>query len=476
MLLQRGPVIGQYVAAGQTDAYARTDLPDPEWAWTAINLLADPIMVTDAKGRIMLVNDSYARVRGMNKEQIERRDVKELSPSSKVYEVLETRKAVSALSKREDGTEYMVEIVPIFRETVLVGTIMMAKSMGVLDQALPAEPHGFASPEDSLVQIIGSSQCMLMLKEQAKAVATSDLPVLILGETGTGKEMFAKAIHHCSGRNRGPFTAINCSSFPEGLIDSELFGYDGGAFTGARRTGKLGLVEAADSGTLFLDEIGDMPTGLQSRLLRVIEDGVVRRIGSTEDRKTNFRLIAATNRHLETLVGEGVFRSDLFYRLKAVTLTLPPLRQRGRDVAELVSYFVSQAELNGSLKYRVAPSALSCLCDYSWPGNVRELRNTVLALCHLSPGGVIRKANLPEAVRTAIPAEGKVAGRRAITIKHIGSAGFITNREYCRLNKVERSTAFRDLNQFVAEGLLEALGQGRARRYRLVSSNDKNLH
>ncbi|MFN3479683.1 MAG: sigma-54-dependent transcriptional regulator [Thermodesulfovibrionales bacterium] len=226
-------------------------------------------------------------------------------------------------------------------------------------------------------RIIGKSPAMLDIYKQIGKAAPTDATVLIKGENGTGKELVARAIYHYSNRSTKPFLAINCAAIPEQLLESELFGYERGAFTGAdfRRIGKF---EQCSAGTIFLDEIGDMPLGLQSKLLRVLQDGKFQRLGGTDTIETDVRIIAATNKDIENMVKRGVFREDLYYRINVVTINVPPLRERKEDIKELVHYFIQKynKKLGKTIK-GITADALKKLEDYTWPGNVRELENVI---------------------------------------------------------------------------------------------------
>lgn len=247
--------------------------------------------------------------------------------------------------------------------------------------------------------LVGQSVAWQRAMEIATAAAATDAPILLVGESGTGKELTAHAIHHASRRNAGPFVAINCAAIPDNLLESELFGYEPGAFTGAvRRYG--GKIEMADGGTLLLDEVGDMPLELQAKLLRVIEDKTVVRLGGTRPRVVDFRVIASTNQDLSGRIADGRFREELYYRINVLTVDLPPLRDRKTDIPMLVDHFLSlhAAASNGS-KAVVEPSALDLLVGYFWPGNVRELEHFVSRVVLLARDRPIDVA----LVRSAIP-------------------------------------------------------------------------
>jgi len=258
----------------------------------------------------------------------------------------------------------------------------------------PAASQGTAATSQSGeaqsdIGIIGSCSAMQDLFGKIRKVAPTDSTVLIQGESGTGKELVARALHNLSRRAKAPLISVNCAAIPETLIESELFGHEKGAFTGAT-AGRTGLVEAADGGTLFLDEIGELPLEAQARLLRVLQEGEIRRVGSVQSQKVDVRLIAATHRDLKSLAKTGQFREDLFYRLNVIALKLPPLRERGGDVLEIARAFLQrQAKRMERGELRFAPEAEKTISQYTWPGNVRELENAIERAVILCDGSVI---------------------------------------------------------------------------------------
>ncbi|MEN9574202.1 MAG: Transcriptional regulatory protein ZraR [Verrucomicrobiota bacterium] len=243
--------------------------------------------------------------------------------------------------------------------------------------------------------IIAVSPLMRAVFHDAALVAPSESRVLITGESGVGKEVLADAIHSWSPRAKGPLVKVNCAAIPETLLESELFGHERGAFTGAHQA-RTGRFEEADGGTIFLDEISEMSPQLQAKLLRVTQEGRFRRVGSGREQQTDARILAATNRNLETLIKEGRFREDLFYRLAVVELDVPPLRERREDILPLAAHFIAQF---GGDRTRFAPTVTECLERYLWPGNVRELRNAMERAALLSRGGVVLPEHLPTRVR-----------------------------------------------------------------------------
>jgi nitrogen regulation protein NR(I) len=250
--------------------------------------------------------------------------------------------------------------------------------------------------------MVGESPAIKEVFKLIGRVATSDANILVVGESGTGKELVARAIHKYSDRSAKPFIAINCAAIPETLLESELFGFEKGAFTGADRQ-KTGRFEEANNGTLFLDEIGDMSLSLQSKLLRVLQEGTIERLGSSKTIKVDVRIVAATNRNLENDIASKSFREDLFYRLKVITISLPPLRMRKEDIPVLVNHFlIKHSELTRNKVLTIKPEALSKLTEYSWPGNIRELENVLKRAIILAKGSTLSEDDLFEGVELPV--------------------------------------------------------------------------
>ena len=275
------------------------------------------------------------------------------------------------------------------------------KSATAFKPQLTVEEH-----QDS---IVGKSPAMQQVFKMVGRVAHSDAPVMITGESGTGKELVARAIHTYSGRAEKSFVAINCAAIPEQLLESELFGHEKGSFTGA--TGqRVGRFEQSDGGTLFLDEIGDMPLPLQGKILRVLQDGEFSRVGGNSTIRTNVRIVAATNRNLESEVSEKKFREDLFYRLNVVRVHLPPLRQRIEDIRLLAEYFVKRVATEKHLpKLKLSEEAVRVLESHNWPGNVRELENTIQRACVLATSDILLAKDIPLGTATSEPAAAAAA-------------------------------------------------------------------
>ena len=266
-------------------------------------------------------------------------------------------------------------------------------------ESLPEQPR-----DDRFPSIIGESKAILRLKAAILKAAGTNATVLIQGESGTGKELIAQAVHDNSPRHTGPFVAINCGAIPESLMESELFGYEPGAFSGANSGGQKGLLEQAHTGTFFLDEVSEMPVSLQVKLLRVLQERVVRRVGGKVNHSVDIRIIAASNRNLRELVAQGAFREDLFFRLDVIPLFVPPLRERQGDIRLLVAHFLQSFSRERGCTYRVATELMHAFEAYPWPGNVREFENVMEFMVNMAPsGGVLHPDMLPTSVRGALP-------------------------------------------------------------------------
>lgn len=316
-------------------------------------------------------------------------------------------------------TGHMQHIITLAdRQEIIIGQLHHVQGQQLFLMAFH-QSHGVPSQppesEEGLMQLIGESQPMRTLKKLLHRIALSPSSVLICGESGTGKEVVARAVHRLSPRRDKPFIAINCAAIPEQLLESELFGYVKGAFTGASSGGKQGLVQAAHQGTLFLDEIGDMPLTMQAKLLRVLELREVTPIGASRPVPVDIRIIAATHQHLEQYIAEGKFREDLFYRLNVIPLNLPPLRERIGDVALLTHYFLNLHTSRIGLVYPgLTPEVMALLEGYRWPGNVRELSNLIEYLVNvIQAGEVIESSLLPPSILRnqwrSMPGEGQGA-------------------------------------------------------------------
>ncbi|MGE3807655.1 MAG: sigma-54-dependent transcriptional regulator, partial [Gemmataceae bacterium] len=310
--------------------------------------------------------------------------------------------------------------------------------------------------DDSPVQILGTSPAIQEVLHQLRKMAPTEERVLILGESGTGKELVARELHRVSSRGNGPFVAVNCAALQESLLESELFGHEKGAFTSAV-TSKPGLFEVASDGTLFIDEIGEMRLELQAKLLRVLEDGCIRRVGSTHWIQTNARVVAATNKELGAEVSRGHFRKDLYYRLSVLTLRLPPFRERREDIPLLVEHFLN-AGPNGP--HEIEPEALEALTRYNWPGNIREMENALTQARILSESRKITLRDLPEEILAA------VRGASPAPSAHNGTARGAASLDELEARHVREALEAEGWNKSRAAA---RLGISRHRLYRLIT-------
>ena len=348
------------------------------------------VMVIDENCRIIMVNQYYAEVLGRSKEEIIGRPVEEVVPNTQLPKVLKNGEPQIGELFSINNLDIIVMRVPIVKDGKIIGAMgksllsaneaqKLFKSIQNLQDQLDffrEEVQREWSSRYTFDHIVGNSRSMQFLIGQAKTVARTTSTILLIGESGTGKELFAHAIHSASPRRAGPFIKINCAAVPENLLESELFGYVEGAFTGAKKGGKPGKFELADGGTIFLDEIGDMSLSMQSKLLRVLQEREIERVGGNKTISVNVRVIAATNKDLESLVKKKAFREDLYYRLNVVTLNTLPLREHKEDIPALVNSMIKR--LNRSLGTTVcglAPETMELFMAYDWPGNIRELEN-----------------------------------------------------------------------------------------------------
>lgn len=393
-------------------------------------------VIVDRSADIVYLNQSYAALLGITVEAAIGRPVTEVIPGTRMPEILRTQKAeIGHLMTLYDHTQkknitIACNRVPIFRDGQLIGAAavtIIQDVVATVDQlnselfALRKENEYFRhelkllrSQPDCLNRIIGHSSALRELKQTISDYAASNLPILITGETGVGKELFARAVHELSPRRLNPYIKINCAAIPAELLESELFGYEAGAFSGASRNGKIGKFELANNGTLLLDEIGEMPMTLQSKLLRVLQEQEIERIGGLKSIRINVRIVCCTNQNLRQLIREKKFRSDLYYRINTVELAIPPLRERREDIPELADFFLRRHnETHQETVEGLEPEVLSLFRRHSWPGNIRELEHTMERLCTISGGRRIKTEDCGFLRRQILEAEQLAASAEA---------------------------------------------------------------
>ncbi len=384
-----------------------------EDARSVLNAFREGITVIDTEGVIVFGNRSYREF--LNKEAggdigpIEGYRLRDLRPSARLPEVLETGKPILHTTRKEIEDFYFVNMYPIYREEELVGGVSVVTFLEDAYQARDEleniekrnrqvlrsinKANGARYTFDDIVAVSENAKAVKALAQKA---APTDVPILLAAESGTGKELYAQAIHNASERRHEVFVAINCANFNANILESELFGYVEGAFTGAKKGGKIGLFEAAHGGTLFLDEVSEMDIGLQAKLLRVIQEGKIRPVGSVKEVAVDVRLICASNADLNAYIEERKFRRDLYYRLSTFLIRIPPLRERQVDIRELAESILGDVSHKAKRSCRITEEALDCLLHHNWPGNVRELRNVLEFSAVLSENGLIVPETLPE--------------------------------------------------------------------------------
>lgn len=358
---------------------------------TILDSIKDAVCIVDSNGITRYWNKGAERLYGIRREEILNRPIVEFFPSSLLHRILKENRAYEDIYNSPKEYCYNISSAsPLYFNGQLVGglsidrditdhiktTELLNKTKSNLE-ALQEELSAINKTRASFSNILGNNIKFREVIKLAKDMAHSDINVLIKGESGTGKELFARAIHMASGRE-GYFIPINCSAIPNELIESELFGYAGGAFTGALKEGRTGKIELSNKGTLFLDEIGDMPLNMQPKILRVLEDGEITPIGSEDSIKVDIRVIAASNKDLEKMVELGTFRKDLFYRLNSVIIEIPPLRDRRDDISFLANRFVQDYCMEYGVNIlNFSEEVMDALVDHDWEGNVRELKNLI---------------------------------------------------------------------------------------------------
>ncbi len=360
---------------------------------TVLGYAYEGIIVVDQDQRVTEFNPAAERFTQIEREKILGRNVSELLPDLKLHKVVKSGMDDLHHLLNFKGKHVLCNKVPIFLGEKVIGAVATMQDVTKIQEMEARIRREFYSKGHvarfSFDDVLGSSNVIRKAVATAGHFAQTDSNILILGETGTGKEVFAQSIHNASNRSTGPFVAINCAALPAQLLESELFGYVAGAFTGAAKTGKPGLFEVAHGGTIFLDEIAEMDYVNQGRLLRVLQEKTVIRLGSDKVLPVDVRIIAATNKNLKAMVAANKFRDDLYFRLNVLRLPIPPLRERSADIAELANFFVRRQALATNRKLSMTQAGIDYLARYSWPGNVRELQNTIERAMAVSRSDII---------------------------------------------------------------------------------------
>ncbi|EGQ20434.1 sigma-54 dependent transcriptional regulator [Sporosarcina newyorkensis 2681] len=385
------------------------------------------VVIVDQDGYITYINEQYCKFIQVKKEEAIGMYVEQVIENTRMHLVVRSGKEEIADLQYINGNYMVADRIPIRIEGEIIGAFGIVlfkdteewKTMNSHIKELLLELNQYKNyikmeslhtAKYSLHDIIGSSPQIHQLKDKIKKVAPSDASILIRGESGTGKELIAHSVHALSERATKPFIKVNCAAIPEHLLESELFGYEEGAFTGANKGGKLGKFQLADGGTLFLDEIGDMPLNAQVKILRVLQEGEIEAVGSVQSKEVDVRIIAATNQPLEKLIEKKLFREDLFYRINVINLKVPSLDERPEDIRLLSKYILHKVNSRtGKSVIDISPEVYEQFMCYQWPGNIRELENVIEAAVHLTNHKKIQVEDLPGYFQTnqAIIEEGK---------------------------------------------------------------------
>lgn len=370
--------------------------------------LYDGILIVDKEGVVRYINPAYTRITKVEEKNIIGRYLSEVRPGSRLTDVVKDEKMELGAHRKMGDVEYLVNMVPIYEDGKVIGGISLLNELidiyklteklnlsKIIIQNLKEHVKTLGNGKYSFDDIITVDEKSIEVKEFAKRIALADSNVLITGESGTGKELYASAIHNFSARKDFPFIPVNCASFEKNLIESELFGYEEGSFTGAKKNGKTGLFQLAQGGTLFLDEIGELEYGLQGKLLRVLQEKSIRKIGGSKEISIDVRLICATNKNLEQMIKENTFRRDLYYRIAIMPMSIPPLREKKNDIKAIAEKFLSDLSMKYRKEVRLNGNALKVLKEYDWPGNIRELKNIIEFTFSMAEGNEIKAEHLP---------------------------------------------------------------------------------
>jgi len=369
------------------------------------------VMITDPAGKIIFFSKTYGNFLGIDPKETIGKHCTEMIENTRMDIVAKTGIPEIDQPHRIMGQDMVVQRIPIKLDGKVIavyGQVMfkdvrdvqaLANKLNFLESKVEfyeKELESLRSSKYTINNIVGKTEGIVELKKLALKAAATNAPVLLIGESGTGKELFAHAIHHASERRRHPFIRLNCAAIPKDLLEAELFGYEPGAFTGAGTKGKPGKFELAHRGSIFLDEISDLPLEMQPKLLRVLEEKEMERLGGTRLTKCDFRLIAAANENLDRCVEEGKFRKDLYYRLNVIPIQIPPLRERKEDIPIITEHLIQILNKDlGTNVAKISPEVLTILQNYDWPGNVRELANILERIIYITDGDTIYFRHLP---------------------------------------------------------------------------------
>ena len=382
-----------------------------KWSIDIFDSLNEGVLIADTDGIVQYINKQYLRIIGRKEDEILFRKLTEVRPGAMLPSVIKTGQAMNGAYRTDGTVEYVVDMSPIVVAGEIIGGVSiirditeakkMSEELGKTKNTLldlQGTVKGILSAKYTFDDLIYCSESFRSCVALAERAALSDANIVLQGESGSGKELLAQGIHNASARKHRPFVAINCAAVPAGLLESELFGHTEGAFTGSKKGGKPGLLQLADGGTLFLDEIGDMGNDLQAKLLRVLQEKMVRRVGGFAEQRIDIRVICATHQDLELMVEKNTFRQDLYYRVNVFQINLPPLRKRKEDIPLLAKHFAESHRNPKKAPIVISHEVAKIFQEYDWPGNVRELKNSIEFCCTMSSGKEILPEHLPRRV------------------------------------------------------------------------------
>jgi transcriptional regulator with PAS, ATPase and Fis domain len=378
---------------------------------SVLDCIPEPIVIVDPDGRIIVFNQAYRQFLKLAKEDVVGKLVTEVIDNTGLIKTCEEKLAEIDILQKIHGKDAIVQRIPVYSSGEFVGAIgkvsfrnveeiksLLNRISTLENKVQKYEQNLNYGAEYTFRDILGNSDVMVQIRELALKMSNTNSTVLVLGETGVGKELLVHAIHNASPRNKNPFISVNCAAIPHELLESELFGYEEGAFTGARKKGKPGKFQLADGGTIFLDEIGDMSLRMQAKLLRVLQEKEIEKLGGVSSSKVDVRVIAATNQNMKEKVEKGEFRADLYYRINTLSCTIPPLRDRKEDIPLIVHHSLDRLNRLENHHKSITAEAISLLKMYHWPGNVRELVNIVERMMFLTDDHEITSEHVHKAI------------------------------------------------------------------------------
>jgi len=433
--------------------------------------LHDGISIIDHRGIIVYVNNSNTRITKKDKSYFIGKHVQEVVPDSGMLGVLETGKKLIGITTHVFDATVISNIVPIIDDGKIIGVISIFRDITELQQLTHQLEYANTTikqlyeklhevNENKSDFVVGKSQAMKDVMKYALKASMVDSNLLIEGESGTGKEVLARFVHKNSSRKDKPFLVVNCASIPYNLLESELFGYEEGAFTGAKKGGRPGYFEMANGGTLLLDEIGDMDIGLQSKILRVIQNKEIMKIGSNKIIPLDVRIIAATHKDLRALVAQGKFREDLYYRLEVIRIYIPPLRERKEDIIYYIDNMLSKMRKKTRRDVALGEDAMKILTNYDYPGNIRELENIIERAVVMDEDGIITKKDLPLYVT-----EHDTKNRSCLSLQYVDY--------FPTLEEIEADVIKKALEKYKNKSkVAEVLNISRAALYRKMAKNN----